>query len=133
MIISDVTKKIASLSDPAHITKAVLSVFDLRSLSSDLVKALTDRAIKQKDLILDVIADEFRKFLERINITEETQKVLAGMKLNVQASLDFKDKHSSLDQRASLTKVSKLQTGSKRKAMGRKSSIKPNQKRKKRR
>ncbi|MBF0105164.1 MAG: hypothetical protein HQM16_07540 [Deltaproteobacteria bacterium] len=90
-MITSVAKKIAGITDSKNLSWAVAQVLDLKGLSRDLVNALTEKALRQKDLIIDVIAKEFSKFLSKVNIAEEAHKILDGATLNVQASLNFKN------------------------------------------
>jgi|APSaa5957512535_1039671.scaffolds.fasta_scaffold138084_2 hypothetical protein len=111
MKISDVAKRFTSLPDSKTLTKAFINVLDLKNLSNDLVSAVTERALKQKDLVLDMMAKEFTAFLGRINVTEELQKVLKGMTLNLEASFDYKEdtptkKRAATKKKAAKSKVS---------------------------
>lgn len=92
MIINDVAKRLTGLVDGKSLAQILVQVLDLKSLSSDLMKLLTDRFIKQKDFMIDAMAAEFSKFLARINITEEAQKILEDMSINVTASINLQKK-----------------------------------------
>lgn len=92
MLITDVAKRLLNSTDPTNVARTLAQLFDLKGLSKELATNLTERAVKQKDLLIEALAREFSNFLSKINITEEAQKILEGMSLNIQASLDFKDK-----------------------------------------
>lgn len=96
MIINDVAKRLTGLVDGKSLAQILVQVLDLKSLSGDLMKLLTDRFIKQKDLMIDAMAVEFSKFLARINITEEAQKILEDMSINVTASINLQKKNKKL-------------------------------------
>jgi len=91
-MVIDIAKKIAQLIDNNAIGKAIAQVWDLKGLSKDLAVALTDRVAKQKDVLVDAMAKEFSAFLQKINISEESQKILEGMELNIQGSIEFTKK-----------------------------------------
>ena len=92
MIINDMAKRLTDMVDGKSLAKILVQVLDLKSLSSDLMKVLTDRFIKQKDLMIDAMAVEFSKFLSKLNITEEAQKVLEGMSVTVNATISLEKK-----------------------------------------
>lgn len=94
MIITDVAKKILA-KDSGAVGKSISQLFDLKGFSTELAKTLTEKALKQKDLVIEALAKEFSKFLSQINISEEAQKVLEVMTLNIEASINFKDKKPS--------------------------------------
>lgn len=93
-MITNVAKKLiaSSLSDYTAIAKILAQLLDLKGLSTDLVNALTDRATKQKDVVIAAMAKEFSNFLSKINIADEAQKIMDGMTINVTATVSFKDR-----------------------------------------
>lgn len=93
-MITSVAKKLISMSmtDYKMLGQVLAQVLDLKSLSTDLVAALTDRATRQKDVIIEIMAKEFSNFLSKINIAEEAQKIMDGMTVNITATVQFKDK-----------------------------------------
>lgn len=68
---------------------------DVKTLYKVISQALVDKALQQKDVIIEAVADEMRKFLERANITEEVRKVMRGMTVNLTVTFDFKDNPGS--------------------------------------
>lgn len=88
-MIIDVAKKIAGVIDSRAVGKGLAQVWDLKSLSKDLAVALGEIAIKQKDLVIEVLAKEFSNFLSKINIAEETKKIMDGMTLELSAKVHF--------------------------------------------
>lgn len=91
----DITKKIATLIDVGNLGRAIAQVWDLRGLSRDLGIALAERIGKQKDMVVAAIAKEFTQFLRKIDIAKEMQKILEGMTLRINATIDLtrKERH----------------------------------------
>jgi hypothetical protein len=79
------------LRSPAESIKQVI---DYKALYQDLLLNLTDRFLKQKDLIVDVVAKELGKFFSQLNISQELQKTLEGLSIDLNASIDIKRKSS---------------------------------------
>ncbi len=92
MIIADVAKRLLNATDPQSIGRTVAQLLDWRTLSREIVAAMTDKALKQKDFIVEAIAKEFSKFLAQVNIGDEAKKILEDMTLNISATVDFKNK-----------------------------------------
>lgn len=90
-MISEVAKKLLSMTDTKSLSFAIAQLLDMKGLSRDLVVTLTDRASKQKELVLQTMANEFSSFLSKINITEEAQKIMDGMTLTIEAKIHFPD------------------------------------------
>ncbi|MFH1357912.1 MAG: hypothetical protein ABII18_12370 [bacterium] len=102
------------------IAKAITQVWDLKGLSSDLINALVDRASKQKDVLIETLGKEFSQFLEKINVTEEAQKILEGMSLTVQTTINFKRK----DDETTIVSTTKPKTKVVRKKIAKKTTKK---------
>ena len=68
----------------------------LRSILSDLklpkeaVVYLAKQSERTKDEVLRIVATEFRRFLEHMDVTKELQKVLSGLALEVTTEIHFK-------------------------------------------
>lgn len=90
-MISEVAKRLLAATDSRSLSRAIAQIWDIRGLSRELVAALTERAVKQKDILIDVMAREFSNFLARINLAEEAQKIMEGMTVTIQASVTFRD------------------------------------------
>lgn len=69
-------------------------------LPKDAVGSVVDSLKKQKDEVLQVVAQELSQFFSRIKVHEELQKALKGMQINLDAKITF-DK----SQGSSTTKV----------------------------
>lgn len=115
-MIIDVAKKLAGVIDTVALGKAIAQVWDLRSLSKDLTMALTDKALKQKDVVIEALAKEFSVFLSKINIAEEAQRIMDGMTLEVSAKVHF-DKNKKSVKLDNLSKTSTKKTTAKRKRL----------------
>jgi hypothetical protein len=83
-------KKVISPVDPEFIKKGILQVWDLKSISKDLVDSLVARALKQKDEIIEVMANEFSKFLQRIDVSEELKNMMNDLSIHVDATIELK-------------------------------------------
>lgn len=104
-IVGDVAKKLITVSSDTKIVKdAVVQVMDLKNLSKDLAEILVDKIAKQKNVIVGALGNEFWKFLNKINVSEEVQKALDGMTIDFQAQIKFtKGKKTSAHKTSSKT------------------------------
>jgi hypothetical protein len=59
---------------------------------------ISRQASKGKEEITKVLAAELKRFLGRVNLHDEIQKALAGMKLEVQATVTLAPRETSRDQ-----------------------------------
>lgn len=97
---SDDKKQGLSLTDLAK--KIVLTSIGSAALAREVVRdggtqkkvigSILNRAERTKDEVMDLLARELNKFLGKINISEEVTKALRGLVINLNASIDFKDK-----------------------------------------
>lgn len=83
-------KKVISPVDPELIKRGLMQVWDLKSVSKDLVDSLVARALKQKDEIIEVMANEFSNFLQRIDVSEELKNMMNDLSIHVDATIDLK-------------------------------------------
>lgn len=88
-MILDAAKKLAGSLDVKTLARALSMALDWKLIATEVAKLAVDRASKQKDQVLDVVAKEVSDFLERVNITEEGKKVLDGMTIEVTAKLSY--------------------------------------------
>lgn len=58
----------------------------------DLVGGLLSALDKRKEDLMGILANEVSKFLGKINVSEEISKALQGLVINLNASIDFKNK-----------------------------------------
>lgn len=123
-MIGGVAKKILNMSDAMAIGKAIAQMLDLRELSQDLSKALTERVIKQKDLVVDVMAKEFSQFLAKLDVAEETKKILDGLSVRIEATVHFDEKKNSKSTAARPKTSSKKKTNARSAAKKKKKSRK---------
>lgn len=88
-MILETAKKFAGSLDVKTLAKAISMALDWKMVATEVAKLAVDRASKQKDQVLDVVAKEVSDFLERVNLTEEGKKVLDGMTIEVTAKLSY--------------------------------------------
>ncbi len=58
-------------------------------LPGEAKKYLVSQAKKRKSDLVDVISSEIKNFLGKINVHEELQKALAGLKIDVSATINI--------------------------------------------
>jgi hypothetical protein len=61
------------------------------SLPSEAKNYLLTQAAKRKEELSAIITREVRNFLDQVNIHEEIKKTLAGLTIDVEASIHIKD------------------------------------------
>lgn len=83
-------KRVIAPVDPDLIKKGLMQVWDLKSISKDLVDSLVARALKQKDEIIEVMANELSKFLQRIDVSEELKNMMNDLTIHVDATVELK-------------------------------------------
>ncbi len=88
--LTDLAKKIvyASLGSAA-MARAVVKDAPTQKKVMD---SLLNRAEKTKDDLMELLARELTKFLGKVNVADEVSKALSGMVINLNASIDFKEK-----------------------------------------
>lgn len=62
------------------------------SLPRKMTVELLSKAERGKDEVLNILAREVSKFLEKVDVSKEISKALKGMIITLTASIDFKDK-----------------------------------------
>ena len=83
---------------------ALMTEEGLRSVLSDIKLTrqardyISRQASKGKEELAKVLASELKGFLDRVNIHDEIQKALAGMKLEVQATVTLSPRDGLKDQ-----------------------------------
>lgn len=65
-------------------------------LHKEVIQNLKTKAGMAKEDLLDVLAHEVSRFLGKINVSEEIQKSLKGLVINLSATIDFDDKKKGL-------------------------------------
>lgn len=90
-IVPDIVKKalFMSLGGVFMTEEAIRKNIKEFSMPKDVANYLVQQSSKSKDEIMRFVADEFRKFVSQIQIDQEIRKVLAGMKIQVQAEVRF--------------------------------------------
>lgn len=83
----------------------IMQGIDFKGLYRDLLRALLKKAGEQKDIVVDVLAREIKTFLGKVNITDELQKALRGMTINLNASFDFQKKGGKLKVRQKRARI----------------------------
>lgn len=63
-----------------------------RSLPRKVTLELLSKAERGKEEVLNILAKEVSKFLEKVDVSKEISKALKGMIITLTASIDFKDK-----------------------------------------
>lgn len=58
----------------------------------DLLSGILVKAEKRKEEFLEILAREVSSFLGKINVSSEISKALKGLVINLNASIDFKEK-----------------------------------------
>ncbi len=89
-----------SLTDLAK--KIVLTSLGSAAMARDVVKdskkqkevfvGLLSKAERTKDELMEILAREVTKFLGKISVADEITKALKGLVINLNASVDFKEK-----------------------------------------
>lgn len=64
----------------------------------DLLSGILVKAEKRKEELLEILAREVSSFLGKINVSSEISKALKGLVINLNASIDFKEKKGTLSQ-----------------------------------
>lgn len=58
----------------------------------EVIDVILSKAERRKDEIVEILAREVSKFLGKINVSDEVTKALKGLVINLNASIDFKEK-----------------------------------------
>jgi hypothetical protein len=68
---------------------ALMTEEGIRSALADikLREYLSRQALKGKEELTKVVASELKRFLEHVNLHEEIEKALSGMKIQIQATV----------------------------------------------
>lgn len=79
---------------------ALMTEEGIRSAISDmkLKEYLARQASKGKEELTKVVASELKRFLEHVDLHEEIQKALAGMTLEIQATVKLAPREKAKDQ-----------------------------------
>lgn len=64
--------------------------FDMKTLYKMASQAFVDKALQQKDVLVQAVVNECKKFLETANLTEEIRKITEGMTVHLTVSFEFK-------------------------------------------
>jgi hypothetical protein len=75
--------------------EGIRSALSESQLTKQAREYLTRQAIKGKDEVSKVLRNEIKKFLNDINLHEELRKALAGLTLEIQASIHLKSADGS--------------------------------------
>lgn len=86
---------------------ALMTESGLRNAISDikLSDTIARQVLKGKEELSRVLAGEIKRFLERINIHEEVQRALAGMTIEVQATVKLTPTASKKDTRVTVRRL----------------------------
>lgn len=86
---------------------ALMTESGLRNAISDikLSDTIARQVLKGKEELSRVLAGEIKRFLERINIHEEVQKALAGMTIEVQATVKLTPDSTKRDTRMTVRRL----------------------------
>lgn len=82
-------KKVISPVDPDFIKRSLMQVWDIKAVTRDIVDGLVAKAVKQKDDVIAVVANEFSKFLQRINVSEELRRLTSDLSIHVDATIEL--------------------------------------------
>ncbi len=91
---ADLAKKVVYASiGSAAMAKNIVSD---STISKTMINGLLSKAEQRKDELIAILAGEVSKFLGKINVGEELTKALKGLMININASIDFSEKKSSI-------------------------------------
>ncbi|MBX7148015.1 hypothetical protein K1X76_02930 [bacterium] len=93
----------ASLGSASMAKKA----FAESNITGDFVNGLLSKVEKNKDVLVEMLAKEVSKFLEKVNVGEEIAKAVKGLVINVSASVDFDSKTGKSKSRITRATASK--------------------------
>ncbi|NOZ87016.1 MAG: hypothetical protein GXP49_12280 [Deltaproteobacteria bacterium] len=91
-LLPDVLRKalVTSLGALFMTEEGMRNVISDLKLPKEAVVYLAKQSEKTKGEVLRIVASEFRKFLEKMDVTRELQKVLSGLALEVTTEIHFK-------------------------------------------
>ena len=91
-LLSGVAKKFLNPKESKAMRDVIYDALDVKKLSKNVADVVVGRVVKQKDALIQAFAKEFSRFLNHLNVTEEAQKILDGLKVDIQASISFEKK-----------------------------------------
>ena len=95
--ISDIFKKVVNTSvNAAFMTEdAIKGVLGELPIPKDIVNGLIQNAKASKEEFVESIKNEFKSYLDRVDLTSEIDKVLENYDIEVNAKIKFNKKKST--------------------------------------